>query len=316
MSDNLSRFSSFVDAERATLIAAAQRARALDHMGNRGSDYERSIRAWVRDFVEPEYTVSEGEVIDSFNTNVDRGSRQRDAIVHKNTRYARRFTFGDGMRLVPIESVALLLEVKLTIDADKFKQADLAAQEADELRLAIDGVTRIVTEDRRPNRLNLEVVSEAHDPGPKDGKRVADAFKRVWHGIIAADGPAEVTTMANWLRDAKAIDFVCCLTTGCAFREPIARRSAMRTPALAYCDIAPADRSLTHFADLIRLALGNFESHDKSTQAQYYRYQPYMAVRYYDQTGFGSPAGAGRLPAEREEMERMGLVPKPTPGAP
>jgi hypothetical protein len=48
MSDSFTRCAAFVDAEQATLIAAP-RARALDRMGNRGSGYERSVRAWVRD---------------------------------------------------------------------------------------------------------------------------------------------------------------------------------------------------------------------------------------------------------------------------
>jgi len=281
MSDNLHRFSAFLDAERNALLAAAQRARALDHKTNRGTDYERSVRAWVRSFVEPEYTVSEGEIIDSFNTNPERDSRQRDAIVHKNTRRARRFTFGEGMRLVPIESVALLLEVKLLIDADKFKLADLSAQEANELRLAVDRITRPVNHSAE---LGIDVAEEGRAYGPGEGTRVADAYKRVWCGIIAANGP-EVETLAGWLRSGTTIDFVCCLSTGCAFRPPYARGAQVH-PAMATCDVSPADRSLAHFGNLIHLALNNFEHHDKDTAPDYSRYEPYMSVRYYDDLGY------------------------------
>jgi hypothetical protein len=301
MSDNQRRFSAFIDAERSSLIAAAQRARVLDHRTSRGSDYERSIRAWVRDFVEPEYTVSEGEVIDSFNTHQEKDSHQIDAIVHKNTRHARRFTFGGGMRLVPIESVALVLEVKLAIDATKFKVADGAARDTNDLRLAVDRITR-------PNRFGAEVAQEGRERGPKEGTRVADAFKRVWFGIVAADGP-DVETLAGWLRDATTIDFVCCLSSGVAFRGPFAREEEPHE-AVAYTDVAPADRSLTYFADLIRLALNNFESHDKKTAPDYSRYLPYMAVRYYDTTGYEPVPGSKPLPAELLELQRMGKAPK------
>jgi hypothetical protein len=307
MLNNLRRFSAFLDAERDALLVAAQRARALDHMTNRGTDYERSVRAWVRSFVEPEYTVSEGEIIDSFNTNPDKDSRQRDAILHKDTRRARRFTFGDGMRLVPIESVALLLEVKLTIDSDKFKLADVAAQEANELRLAVDRITRPVNHNAE---LGFDIVEEGRVYGPKEGTRVADAYKRVWYGIIAASGP-EVETLAGWLRAGTTIDFVSCLSTGCAFRPPWARRREVH-PAMATCDVSPADRSLTHLGTLIHLALNNFEDHDRNTVPDYSRYEPYMSVRYYDDLGYELPAGVSRLPDELAELERMGKVPKGT----
>lgn len=306
MSDNLRRFSAFLDAERNALLAAAQRTRALDHMTNRGTDYERSIRAWVRDFVEPEYTVSDGEIIDSFNTNPDKDSRQRDAIVHKNARRARRFTFGDGMRLVPIESVALLLEVKLTIDSDKFRLADVAAQEANELRLAVDRITRPVNHSAE---LGCDVAEEGRVYGPEEGTRLADTTnKRVWYGIIAANGP-EVETLAGWLRSGTTIDFVCCLSTGCAFRPPFARGECVH-PAMATCDVSPADRALAHFGKLIHLALNNFEHHDKDAAPDYSRYEPYMSVRYYDDIGYKLPAGVTRLPNELAELERMGKAPK------
>jgi hypothetical protein len=256
----------------------------------------------VRDFVEPEYTVSDGEIIDSFNTNPDKDSRQRDAIVHRNTRRARRFTFGDGMRLVPIESVALLLEVKLTIDSDKFKLADIAAQEASELRLAVNRITRPVNHDAA---LGFDVAQEGRVYGPKEGVRAADVYKRVWYGIVAADGPA-LETLAGWLRQGTTIDFVCCLSTGCAARLPFAREGERGHPALAYCTVAPADRSLVSLANLIHLALNNFEHHDKDTEPDYSRYERYMPVSYYDATGYGVPTGVTRLPDEQAELERMG----------
>ena len=93
------------------------------------------------------------------------------------------------MRLVPIESVALVLEVKLAIDATKFKVADGAARDTNELRLAIVRITC-------PNRLGAQIAEEGRERGPRDGTRVADAFKRIWFGVVAADGP-DVETLAR-----------------------------------------------------------------------------------------------------------------------
>lgn len=138
-----------MDVEARFLAAAADRARVLDHKGNRGSDAEHAVVRWLRDRIEPEYTVSSGEVVDSFQTNVDRDSRQHDAIIHQNTRFARRFSLQSGLRLVPIETVALVTEIKLDVDATKFKE------------LAVD-------------RIELAAgaggpVRERHTPGPEDG---------------------------------------------------------------------------------------------------------------------------------------------------
>jgi hypothetical protein len=294
-------FSEFMEAERLRLLAAARRARALEHDTNRGSDFERAVRAWARQFVEPEYTVSCGEVIDSFKTHASLGidRRQQDAIVHKNTRHARVYSFGDDLRIVPIEYVALTVEIKLSIEFPQFKVADASAAITNQLRLAVDRVTIPI---RRHPEHRRELIGNGLDAGPKGGTLVASAYKRVWLGIVAADGPS-VETIAGWLQKGISIDFICCLSSGCAFRPPFARTASH--PAMKSTSVSPAERSLHHLANVIRLSLNNFEFHDKNQKPDWSRYHIYVPVRYYDGTGYKEPPGVTRDADELAELQRM-----------
>jgi hypothetical protein len=138
VSDTLTKH---MDIERRRLLLAARQARLFDQRGNRGAEVETQVVQWLRGLVEPEYTVSTGEVMDSFGTELpalDRAERhQLDAIVHQNTRHARRLTLPSGLRLVPIETVAAVVEVKLEVDHSKFKLTDAAAAHTGKLRLSV-----------------------------------------------------------------------------------------------------------------------------------------------------------------------------------
>ena len=97
------------------MLVEAERARLFDHGTNRGSEVEHSVLRWLRMRFAPHYTVSAGEIFDSFDTDADLKSRQQDGILNRNDPDAKRFILPSGMRLVPIEAVAALVEVKLTL---------------------------------------------------------------------------------------------------------------------------------------------------------------------------------------------------------
>ena len=103
VTDHLRRIREHIALETKALLLEAERARLFDHNGNRGSEAEQSILRWIRARFAPDYTVSSGEVIDSFDTNADIKSRQQDGILHRNDPEANRFLLPSGMRLVPIE---------------------------------------------------------------------------------------------------------------------------------------------------------------------------------------------------------------------
>jgi hypothetical protein len=164
--------------------------------------------------------------------------------------------------------------------------------------LAIDKLTRPV---------NGDEWTIGHEQGPPDGTRVADEFKRVWFGVLAADGPAP-ETIADWLREAKTIDFVCCLESGCVFRNPIGRRSDKAHAAHKFSMIVDGEGSLGYFADLIYTALNNFEHHAKNTFVEFAgRYSQSAPVRHYDDIGYKTPPGMTYTGPELTELRRRGI---------
>src|SRR5207237_489871 len=106
MSDHRTRMRRYLELETKALLLEAERGRVFDHRGNRGSEAEESIRRWLRRRFEPQYTMSSGELVDSFDTHADKDSRQQDGLLHRNDGDANRFILPSGMRLVPVESVA------------------------------------------------------------------------------------------------------------------------------------------------------------------------------------------------------------------
>lgn len=95
----------FMTVEAEALLASAKRARLFEHNTNRGSDAEEAIRRWLKMWLEPQYTISAGEIIDSVEEAGVPVSRQQDGIIHVNSLEARRYTLPSGLRLVPVERV-------------------------------------------------------------------------------------------------------------------------------------------------------------------------------------------------------------------
>jgi len=131
------RIRTYMDLETEALQIAARRARVLDHKGSRGSDAEFTLREWLRRRVEPEYTASSGEIIDSFDTDPHLDSRQQDIVIHQNVRAAKQLELPSGLRLIPVETVAAVVEVKLALDRDELLSAKRAAKQTQALHLDV-----------------------------------------------------------------------------------------------------------------------------------------------------------------------------------
>ncbi|MFL5344527.1 MAG: DUF6602 domain-containing protein [Hyalangium sp.] len=91
MPNHLLRIREHFRVETEALRLKGDGARILDHMGSRGADAENSLLQWLQARLAPDFTVSSGEVIDSFNTDTGGPSRQQDGIIHRNDRNANRF---------------------------------------------------------------------------------------------------------------------------------------------------------------------------------------------------------------------------------
>ena len=299
MSVHLRRFREFMDVEARYLAAAADRARVLDHKGNRGFDAEHAVIQWLRDRIEPEFTVSSGEVVDSFQTNVERDSRQHDAIVHENTRFARRFSLQSGLRLVPIETVALVTEIKLDVDATKFGNADAAASETAKLRLAVDKV--------QPGAGAGGPIKDHFTSGPDDGLSTTDKELegRVQFALFAFKGPKKPETLAEWLREASMIRIICCLDTGCAYRP-----HHMDQTNFGGCSLTSTpERSLTYFSEIVSAGASRFTVNANVWRSRSEAYSNYPPFLYWDKTGYPPPAGYTPSEAEITELKRLGHLP-------
>jgi hypothetical protein len=145
------RIREYVESEAELLRAASRKTRTLDHKGNRGTDSERSLQMWLGTRFAPDYAVSGGEIIDSFDTNAHEDACQQDCVLHQSG--ANRFIFPSGMRLLPIESVVAVVEVKRRLTRKWFLEADRKAERTSRLRLAISsGSTPLTAVGKIPAR--------------------------------------------------------------------------------------------------------------------------------------------------------------------
>lgn len=305
MTDHLRRFREYMDVEARYLAAAADRARVLDHKGNRGFDAEHAVSQWLRDRIEPEFTVSSGEVVDSFQTSIDRDSRQHDAIIHENTRFARRFSLQSGLRLVPIEAVALVTEIKLDVDAAKFKEADAAAAETAKLRLAVDKV--------QPWAGAGGPIKNHYTAGPDDGlpTTASELEGRLLFALFAFSGPKKPETLAEWLREASTIRVICCLDTGCAYRPHNLDKTSFGGCSL----LSTPERSLTYFGGIVGGAISQFQASAAVWCCRSGAYSDHRPLHFWDNTGYKPPNGYNPYPEEIAELKALGHLPqdwKPT----
>lgn len=202
--------------ETKALQLEAERARLLDHSTNRGSEAEHSILRWIRARYAPWNSVSSGEIIDSFETNSELRSRQQDGVLHQNGPEASRFLLPSGLRLIPIETVIAVVEVKLTLTKDEFERADRAAEETARLRLRPGASGRIIEQMDGGSLQIADVTPEQRRLGIAVGD---PAFRTapVVFTLFAFGGVERLETIQEWMK-ASTISIVCCLSAGCVVR--------------------------------------------------------------------------------------------------
>jgi hypothetical protein len=269
--------------ETTALLLLAERARLFDHRGNRGSEVEHGIRAWLNERVGPEYVVSSGEIIDSYDTDADIDSKQQDGVVHINNAEARRLLLPSGFRLIPIETVAAVVEVKLSLTKEGFLEADEAATQTARLKLSVKRQSL-----GHPGAggafMNGREVQKFNEERSEKGVPISDPLlrPRTTFAIIGVEGPAKVDTLAEWLRESKTIDTIACLRGGCAW-------GYTKGAAEGFCWVAQREDALLAFANCIR---GAIMSHQHSS-AEYVmigsRYDEIRALTFWDNFGYEHP---------------------------
>lgn len=257
VTDHLKRIREHMALETDSLLLQAKRARLFDNTTNRGSEAEHGIVRWLRSRFAPSYTVSSGEIIDSFDTNGSIKSRQQDGIVHQNDADANRFVLPSGMRLVPIETVAAVVEVKLTLSKEEFDRANRAADETSSLLLRAN---------RAHSRLPVwpgepfgKTVRGVHVPDPRlteeqyaTGVSLSEPRFRhppITFALFAFLGDQKLGTIRDWMK-GKTVSVVCSLESGCVARH-FADGSSGATVEAAQAD------ALWHFSETILQAIAH-----------------------------------------------------------
>ena len=263
--------------ETQALALQAKRARLLDHDTNRGSEAEHAILRWLRERFAPEYTVSTGEIIDGYDTNAGFESRQLDGVLHRNDALARRFLLPSGLRLIPVETVAAVVEVKLSLSKPEVRKADVAPAQTARLRyafregsLAPDGVFARTTVTQKEN---------------KSGVPMTDARMRSGQPTFAVfgyDDNVKPERLAGWLKETQAVNVLCCLNGGFASR-------AWRMSVTGVSFLAQAKHALGAFAERMAGAISVHSDWYRVLELDSERYARHVLLPYWDETHYEWP---------------------------
>lgn len=286
MTDHQRRIRDYMALETEALLVEAKRARLFDHGGNRGRGAEHGILRWLGARFAPDFSVSSGEIVDSFDTNIKLASRQQDGILHRNSLNANRFLLPSGLRLLPIETVAAVIEVKLTLSKQEFESAAAAAKETKRLRYRIPYRGAHQPGFGPPYKPFTEAASE-------EGVPVDDDMLSDWRPmfvVFAFGGVKQIKTIAEWMKAAGTIDLVCCLDIGCAFRSGTGSA------------VTSKDGALTQFVQCLGGAVGRHDHLMAALKLDFSGYARVDVARYWDETGFEHPTWY--QPTDSEQVAR------------
>ena len=274
MTSHLDRIRKHMSQETTALVQLAERARQFDNNTNKGTEAEEGIRKWVRARYAPDFTVSSGEIIDSFDTNASLASRQQDGILHANDAEANRFVMPSGMRLVPIESVAAVVEVKLDLDKTAFDLAEQAAQETARLRLRAARHSDFVVHKTYGDGVYESLMDEqyrtgvaSHDPSFR--------IRPVTFALFGFGGVKNIEAIRGWLSASTAISVVCCLGAGCiSVNDALPGDGGKVATPGSMTQVGPDD-AMWHFSESLSRALGRHRLVHGSFHASHEGYAQY-----------------------------------------
>jgi hypothetical protein len=111
---------SIYEAAEESLVAQLKAIRAaFRHAGMKGSSVEAAIRRFLEDLLPQNIAVGSGVIVDS-RMNV---SRQLDVILYDRARTPIFFN-AEGLKLIPIECVYFVIEVKTALDKGTFQEIE------------------------------------------------------------------------------------------------------------------------------------------------------------------------------------------------
>jgi hypothetical protein len=204
------------------------------------------------------------------------------------------------MRLVPIESVAATIEVKLSLTRKRMLDADSAATETSRLRYRFSGSIPTSAVARRPLAYGSESTCNPTQDERNAGLALADpafAPNRPTFAIFAFGGLKTPERLVGWLRECRTLDVVCCLGAGCVSR---------RSDDPGYCWVAQHDDALAMFAQWMSAAVDRHEGVTRVMHPAFSEgYAAFDSLRYWDSTGYEDPSNFKPLPEDIRKREAL-----------
>lgn|SRR5262245_9270947 len=183
-------FPSFLESMGREFDARIQRAGFYQHPTGTGDAREDTVRQYLQDVLPPKFSVDRGKIFDSEG----RLSREFDIIISEARDVAQAMSLA-GRRIVPIEAVYGVIEVKSDLNRAGYESFIRAVTELDQLKRYYKPLLPFQTID-----------DEALEAGfPSQDNRVGP----IWSGIIAFDAPQGKTLTEYLTLCCEGFRFIC-----------------------------------------------------------------------------------------------------------
>lgn len=160
-----------------------------------GDSREDLFRDYLTEVLPPRFTVDRGKIIDSLGNL----SAEFDVIISERSEVAPGMNFSDR-RLVPIESVYAVFEVKSLLNREAFDQFTESVRSLDAFKRFF-----IPTQGR-----GITVYEDPRWEAGLGPQEMIPGVGIIISGIVAFDGPQQSKTLAEYLKDAhKSLLFIC-----------------------------------------------------------------------------------------------------------
>ncbi|WP_437635543.1 hypothetical protein [Sorangium sp. So ce854] len=108
---------------------------------------------------------------------------------------------------------------------------------------------------------------------------------RTTFAVFGFNGPSNLHTMAEWMKETATVSLAACLETGCVFRRPPS--GAIREPWENRSIVYPSDEALMAFATLIDAAIDKHRESSSKFVCQIRRYTQLNGVPLEDSSSSG-----------------------------
>jgi len=183
-------FSGFLEASGGEIQGRLERASFYKHPSGVGDGREDIIRDVLKDMLPERFSVDRGKIIDSQG----RLSKEFDVVISEADDVVPPMIVS-GRRIIPVEAVYGVIEVKSRLDEDGYRGFVNAVIQLDEMKRFYRPIVGMSDELRTKINVGISVQD--------------DDFGRLWSGIIAADAP-QGETLSRWLQDyPEGLWFIC-----------------------------------------------------------------------------------------------------------